>query len=310
MPNVAKAIPVQRRPAVSWLRAPLAMLMVCVMVLEVCSRASEAAQGASEPGQPSQAAQTPPDLSNWWMKNAASYDPIPTQWLFHTEGVVSFQHQSGNTEGQVLGATAEFVLRKWRISDYFTYKHQFQDITHGGGTGRVELQTRKFINVIRYDFHRWFYGALGGELIRDDPFLIDDRKIIYGGLGFLYSPRPAHTFGLLGALGFLTTDYLSGGVQIDEEGPASYIAASWNWIISPKLTVNLFADFLFYDERGAPDEKNGKSSNAMVSFDVPISKHFALSVGNNFRYEENVVQRLTRAKKYTNIITFGPKFSY
>ncbi|HKX29142.1 MAG TPA: DUF481 domain-containing protein [Blastocatellia bacterium] len=251
-------------------------------------------------------------LGNWWERNASTYDPIPTRWLFHVEGTLSYQQLSGNSSGKVLNGNSRLIVRKEKLSTYLTYKHQLQDVRYGGGTGVVDLEKRNLVGILRYDLNRRVYLAGGAVKTRDDSFNIADRQIYYGGVGTIYSPKPAHLVGLLGAFGHHKSIYELDGLRLKQTGLAPYLEISWVWTVTERMSINAFADYLQYQERSTLDQGSGqgRSSDCSLSLNVQLTKHLALSFGNNFRYEDNQIVRLTSARKIDNAALIGVKFSY
>src|SRR5258708_15132957 len=59
-----------------------------------------------------------PNLTGWWRKGAMEYHPLPKQWLFHGEAIVSFMDAKGNTDGTSLEITGSADLRKSRFTSH------------------------------------------------------------------------------------------------------------------------------------------------------------------------------------------------
>lgn len=247
-------------------------------------------------------------LANWWQKSAASLDPIPVQALFHLEGTVAYQNYAGNNDGNVFIGRGQFVWRKQRFSNYWTYSHTEQDVTFGAGTGSVHLTKYNLVPVVQYDILPAFYVAAGGRKMRDDSFNVDDRQVAYGGVGTVATPHPSLLLGVMAAVGYHDTDFRAGGTGVAMSGRAFYLEANWNWAIDPRVSLAITADYLRYrQESGARD---GSTLNVEPGLTLAVSNNVALTLGYTVNREENAIVTLTGLQRVNRTSAVGLRLSY
>ena len=283
------------------------VLVLIVVALSAPAFAQAPAAPVPTPAQDA-AAREKARIANWWHKSAASFDPIPAQTLFHLEGTIAYQNYAGNNSGNVLVGRGQFVWRKQRFSNYWTYAHTEQDVTFGGGTGSVDLTRYTLVPVVRYDFHKSFYLAAGAQKTRDDSFYVHDRRVGYGGIGVVATPHPAHLLGALVAAGYHDTEFLGGTARIASKGRAFYAEANWNWTIDPRVSFAVTADYLRYRQDVGLDD--GSTLDIEPGLTVALSNHIALTLGHTINREENLIVALTRLARTNRTTAVGLRLSY
>lgn len=257
-----------------------------------------------------------PAAANWWQRSSLSYDTLPSQYLFHVEGTVSFTEATGNTEGRALDAQTELDMRKGRVTNRFSTGWAHRDMVYGFGGGEVDVTESTTRNQLEYDLTKNTVLVSGLEHYKNTLMFIDHRATYYGGIGVTVKQTDAHKFELMAGLGRAHFEFDRDGIentnpdalsQIHSLSPSaggSYYMQSWRWRISQQLTMTQDSSLMEYFGGHL-----GQKWTLGFDFNVPISKRFSLAPSYRIRDEDNDVIRALGVKPQDRTFALGLRFS-
>ncbi len=177
------------------------------------------------------------NLGMWWKRSPLSYDPVPSQFLYHLEAGYSFYRSEGSITRDNHLVNAKITLRKYRLTDILTYDLDKRNSARADessisvdddgnisiGETNLEIRnskTHELTNHLLFTLTKRFYLGGGLEWTRDDLQEIEDRYLYFIGLGCRVIDKPKYSLRLFGAYGYEElqyTDYyndLFGGLVI------------------------------------------------------------------------------------------------
>jgi putative salt-induced outer membrane protein YdiY len=156
--------------------------------------AEESAKPAAKPEDTAQ------KLGEWWWRNSLTYDPMPTQCLYHGEAKFAYLRETGNTPKENYNVQGLLAFRKERFTGYLQYgltKEASGSVFGDSPDRRIE----NFHPAVRYDLTSKLYAQTGALWTKDYDRAIYDRTTYYLGLGYDLIATPK----------YLLTLFLSGG---------------------------------------------------------------------------------------------------
>lgn len=251
-----------------------------IVVVAACAGTDVAAQSDTT----ADAEQTAPamNLAHWWVRNAASFNPMPEQWLFHAEADYSFTLQSGNTEGQTHSGRGQIFLRKKRTTFSVQGGIQSQKLSLAKGVMEVEQQRYRVSPTVDYDFTPALGAQAGFFWEHDDAAFIETREIAYLGLKTVpYSSRRL-TITLLPAFGYQHEQ----AILTNEERSfwTPYIEETITWSPIEQLRIHHEGNVLFSVKD--PETYRWRMANAL---EIPVTSFFSVMFNHEIRYNSNPI---------------------
>lgn len=122
-------------------------------------------------------------LRDWWSRSSYMYDDETRQkLLWHVELRTRLQSFTGNTDGEKRDLASKFILRKGSWTNNLHYGISKEDTSNAGG-GKMFVEYNQFHESVAYDFNDKFYAQGGYIWEKDSDNLIEDRDILFGGMG-------------------------------------------------------------------------------------------------------------------------------
>lgn len=169
----------------------------------------------------------PPDsrkkYGEWWMRSPLSYDPMPTEFLYHIEGQYNYSQSEGNFTRDNHMIESMLVLRKNRYTNYLKYtfekKHACKPDDWIGidskGNFYIDEKDRElrdttmqqFEDSVRIALTKRWYLAPGFRWTEDDYLSIKGRYTYYGGVGFRALNEIPFFLTLFAAYGYEEIEY-------------------------------------------------------------------------------------------------------
>lgn len=271
------------RPSPARRLLPLALATFAIIV---CG--SEALRAQSDTG----AAPPKQDLANWWMRNAASFHPIPERWLFHAEANYSFSLSTGNTEGEMHNGSGRIYLRKNRSTLSVRGGIMKQRLSFARDVVEVSQERYRVAPTLDYDLTPALGLQAGFLWEHDDAAFIESRSISYLGLKTVpYSSRnlmitamPA--FGYQYEQAILTEEERSMWVPYFEE--------TIMWQPVKEFRIHHEANLLF-----SLEESETYRVRLAHSLEFPITSFFSLMFNHELRYNNNPIPSTEAVRQIT-----------
>lgn len=253
------------------------------------------------------------DLADWWMRNAASFDSIPDQWLFRAEADYSFSLQTGNIEGETHNGRGRVFLRKQRSTFSLRAGVQSQKLSLARGVLEVEQEHYRLLPALDYDITPALGLQAGFLWEHDDAAFIETREIGYLGLKAVpYSSREL-IISLLPAFGYQYEQ----AILTNEERSfwTPYLEETIMWQPIDRLRIHHEGNFLLSLEDA--ETYRWRIANAV---EIPVTSFFSVMFNYEMRYNNNpipsgpVVRRLTNGQgaisRRDNELTAGFRLQY
>jgi len=261
-----------------------------------------------------QESEKPKDLGNWWLRSPLSYDPMPTQWLYHFEGSYNWTRKTGNDTVDNHRAKANLVLRKERLTSILEYTFDKRNVAKAKDYPEYN-ENSEIRNDVRHDvqealkfaFAKRLYGTVGGMWMRDELSLIQDRYTYYAGVGGTPVQNDKFVVNLLFAYGHEELDYTDTyhegsdyamnpakygdpvtppktAEEIDyEEGTrkyeVAYLSQSFDWMINEYVSFKEWFD-IFQNT----DDSDKYRWALDLSFDIAMTEHISFSPNYHEEY--------------------------
>ncbi len=262
-----------------------------------------------------QESEKPKDLGEWWLRSPLSYDPMPSQWLYHFEGSYNWSRKTGNDTMDNHRAKANMVLRKNRFTSILDYTFdkrnsaKAKDYPNDNEDTEIRGDVKHDVHeALRFALTKKLYGTVGGMWMRDEVSLIQDRYTYYVGVGGSPIQTDKFVVNLLCAYGHEELDYtdkyhknskcvmsedLQCGLsekfwktaeEIDyEEGTRKYelvyLSQSFDWKITDSVSFKEWFD-IFQDT--ADSDKYRWALD--LSFDIALMNHVSFSPNYHEEY--------------------------
>jgi len=262
-----------------------------------------------------QESEKPKDLGNWWLRSPLSYDPMPTQFLYHFDGSYNWTRKTGNDTVDNHRAKANLFLRKERLTSILEYTFdkrnvgKAKDYPDYNENSDIRDDVRHDVHeALRFAFAKKLYGTVGGMWMRDELSLIQDRYTYYAGVGGTPLETDKFVVNLFCAYGHEELDYTDTyhesadyvmnpakygdpvtppktAEEIDyEEGTRKYelvyVSQSFDWKITD--SVSFREGFDIFQDTGDSDKYRWTLD---LSFDIPLMNH--VSFIPNYHEEYN-----------------------
>jgi len=199
-----------------------------------------------------QAALKPKGLGKWWLRNALTYDPLPSKVLNHFEFSYSFTRMTGNMTVDKHLIKNWLVTRYKRMTSYLNYSFdkrtssRASDYYADGQIIETNLELRKSTKhlvseEIRFAILKQLYSAVGFMYEEDDFISLDKRITTYLGFG----ARPIQTKGFMfkffAAFGHENKDYTE-----DYHEMAGYFTKEERSVLLPDYDTDTVKSDIFY----------------------------------------------------------------
>jgi len=163
-------------------------------------------------------ASKPKGLGRWWMRNALTFDPMPSQFLYHLETSYSFSRMTGNMTVDKHIIKTLLINRYNRFTSYLNYTFDKRNSARASdypvGNKIVEENfeirnsTKHLITEeLRCAILKQLYAASGFMYEEDDFVSLDKRITGYLGFGARPIQADSFTFKIFVALGHEEKDY-------------------------------------------------------------------------------------------------------
>lgn len=220
----------------------VSVLVICLIfpLLSYAQEASEPAEGSAK------AAVKPEDpakqLGEWWTRNSLTYDPMPTQWLYHGEVKFGYNRATGNLTLESYDIDGLLAVRKERVTGQLHYGFQksAQSTVLGGDSKR---RVENLLPSLRYDLMSRVYTEIGGLWTKDDDRAIYDRRTYFFGFGYEMNTIPDYMLTVFLAIAHEDLEY-NELVTINGEYPgilrntAYYGEQDFKWNIMENIAFN------------------------------------------------------------------------
>lgn len=285
---------------------------LCVLTLGIglCFWPAESAVAQSEPVGDS--AQTM-ELSNWWLRNAASFDPVPEQFLFHAEADYTFNFQTGNVDGVTHQGKTSLYLRKGRATLSARGLISTQRLSIARGTASISSEQYVAAPKLDYALTKAFGPELGFYWEQNSASFIDQRTLGYVGVDISPSTGSTVIVSVLPAFGYLHEQALLTGETKWFWAP--YFEENVTWKISDRVTLHHEGNVLMSIEE-SDDYRIGMAN----TLEFPISSIFSLTLNHVIKYNNSpiptqaAVSALTggegKVYKTDNDLTVGVRIQY
>lgn len=160
-------------------------------------------------------------IGKWWLKNALTYDPLIDSLLFHGETEFNFLYDSGNLDRDVKVCTGLVVLRKKRISDYFSWDYQDRFAERYGDELR-NVKIYELHNSIRYALSKRLTARAGIIWSGNEELGYDNRLTSYGGFAFRPVDKDMLILSVFLGAGYEDQEYTDEIKSLDERAPQIY----------------------------------------------------------------------------------------
>jgi len=261
-----------------------------------------------------QESEKPKDLGNWWLRSPFSYDPMPSQFLYHFEASYDWTRKTGNYTTDNHIANAMIVARKKRFTNKLNYTFDKRN------TAKIESYPNDSDNVnlredTRHEVHDDFRIALAKKLylapgfiwLRDELSMIQDRYTYYIGAGGTPLETEKFVVNLFCAYGHEELDYTDAydegadyamhpdkygdpvtppktAEEIDyEEGTrkyeVAYLSQSFDWMINEYVSFKEWFD-IFQNT----DDSDKYRWALDLSFDIAMTEHISFSPNYHEEY--------------------------
>ncbi|MDM8548442.1 DUF481 domain-containing protein [Desulfobacterales bacterium HSG2] len=164
------------------------------------------------------------DLGRWWKRSPLSYDPIPSQFLYHFEASYFYSQSEGNFNKDNHLINTGITLRKQRFTNILSYSFDKRNssrpistsvtVNEDGsvsiGEATLDLRYSKSHNLsnhLLYALTKRFYLGAGIEWVRDDLQDIENRYIYFFGPGCRVINTSEFSLTLFGAYGYEELEY-------------------------------------------------------------------------------------------------------
>jgi len=164
------------------------------------------------------------DLGIWWKRSPLSYNPIPSQFLYHFEAGYSFSRSEGSLTKDRHRVNTKITLRKSRFTNVFAYDFDKRNSAMADGNsvtvdenGSVSIgevnneirnsKTNELSNYLFFALTKRFAIGGGMEWTKDDLQEIDDRYLYFIGLSCRVIDKPKLSLRLIGAYGYEELKY-------------------------------------------------------------------------------------------------------
>ncbi len=251
-------------------------------------------------------------LGAWWKKSATSFDPLPSGWLFHFEGTLSFQRLEGNSNGKYYTGALGLTIRKGKFTLYNDYSYAEQDIEYGGEGGWVDNKKAEASLTVRRDLLHWLFIEAGESYEIDDTFYIDRRTTGFVGVGVFFVPHPSHTLESILAGGRQKTAYVGvgGDSAVKDTDTGWSLGCRWEWTAATWLILEATGQLWEFDEDVSDERQHGGRLDYGIEASIPLNTHVAFSLKHNVKYENNWLIRILEEEKKDITQTIGVKFSF
>jgi hypothetical protein len=286
------------------------------MALSVCLAISLfAADSADQSPSAGAAAPQKQKLGAWWEANAMKIKPLPTRWLFHAEGTLSYMNAAGNASGSTLDATASGEIRKGRFTSHSLVQLNRKDLTYGVNLGSVNYVERTLRQQVDFDPADYitFFAAIEGY--RNTLMFLDKRVLLYAGLGgrvFRNDKTEVVVNGALGHASFtfdraqmlLVSPEQVGVIDTSPSSGGAIAMQSWRWKVSPRLTFSENASYMKYFE-----SRLGNRWTVNLTGNTPINKWLSFNVTYRLTEENNVILKALQVFPRDRTFLIGIKAS-
>ncbi len=200
------------------LRGIIGWLMVLVLAI-ACPINSTAEEVATTKGE-QQAEKKPEgkkeqDLSNWWIRNPLTFDPMPTDLLWHFESTYQYDRSTGNWTTDNHTLNSQLSLRYHRFTNHVRYTFDKRNVAKPTpppdsykNTDLRKSTKHEIHEDFRYAITKRIYAAPGMFYLEDDYSYIDERWTYYAGLGADVITHPLFKLSVFGAYGYETQRYI------------------------------------------------------------------------------------------------------
>ncbi len=232
-------------------------------------------------------------LKNWWLKNPATQDTLPPQWLFHVEANYSFNFQSGNIAGVQHNGLAKTWLRKGLTTLAAQASVATQKLSVARGTAEVTSEDYRFSPTLNYAISSILNPEVGFFWEQNSASFIDVRRIGYGGVRLTPYTSPSLVVSVLPAFGHLHEQALLTGET--QWFWAPYIEENVEWEISERVKLHHEANFLVSAE-------NSETFRARMvnTVELPITSFFSVTLNHEIRYDNNPIPTSAAVSALTN----------
>ncbi len=222
------------------------------------------------------------NLAGWWMRNAASFDPIPERWLFHAEADYSFTLQSGNIDGETHSGKGRVFLRKGRSTFSVRGGVQSQRLSLAKGVMEIRQERYRVAPALDYDITPALGAQAGFLWEHDDAAFIESRRIGYLGVKVIPYSSDNLVISLLPAFGYQYEQ----AILTEEERSfwTPYIEESIMWGPIEQLRIHHEGNLLFSAED--PDTYRWRIAN---SLEIPVTSFLSVMFSHELRYNSNPI---------------------
>jgi putative salt-induced outer membrane protein YdiY len=242
-----------------------------------CVQNKSDADMASEAG--STPASRPQGLGRWWLRNALTFDPMPSQLLYHLETSYSFSRMTGNTTLDKHLIKTLLITRYNRFTSYLNYAFDKRnsaianDINYNTKqveekNSHIRKSTKHLITEdLRCAILKQLYASVGFMYEEDDFVSLDKRITGYIGFGARPIQTDRFTIKFFAALGHEETDYTE-----DYHDLAAYFTEEELSVILPDYDTDTVKSDIFHCDL---------SSNWSITDNISVHEAFMIFVDTN-----------------------------
>jgi hypothetical protein len=268
----------------------------------------------------SAAAPAQQDLSNWWRKSSLSYAKVPTQFLAHVDGTLSYSNSQGNTVGTTFNGKLDLSLRKERLTSRTTAWLQKQNVVYGFNAGSAHVTQDLMREQLNFDVTKHSSLIAGVEDYTFTLIFMNDRFTEYGGYGAELLKDKRQKLNMVGALGYSEFKFNRAGMlsipspiihakvlKLDTTpaGAGAMVMEAYNIELPRKMMINQTGSYMKFF-----DSYLGHQAMFNTNLDVPLSKHVGFTPGYQLIDQDNQIVDALGVKTEDRVLTLGLKLSW
>ena len=284
-----------------------------VVVCWALSLFAEAPDDKSVPAAP--AAPKKRELGAWWQKNALEYKPMPSQWLFHADGTISYMNASGNTSGSTVDAAGNVELRKHRITSTSFVQISRKNMTYGFSQGTVDYVERTLREQVDFSCTDRVKLVAGIEGYRNTLMFMDKRLNVYAGVGAALYRQEKQQVTFTGGIGHAAFSFdrdqmmrvnpsQVGMLDTNPSSGGGLVMQTWSWRVSPRFSFGQDAAYMKYFLSDL-----GYRAAINLNGNVPVNKHFSFNLSYRFKRETNTIIKALRVEEQDRMFLMGIRVS-
>jgi len=252
----------------------------------------------------------PKGLGKWWLRNALTYDPMPSELLYHLETSYSFSRMTGNMTVDKHIIKTWLITRYNRFTSYLNYNFDKRnsgraaDYPEGNKMVEENFEIRNstkhlITEELRCAILKQLFAAVGFIYEEDDFVSLDKRITGYLGFGARPIQNDHFTLKFFAALGHEEKDYTKDYHELYQElalyftkeelkiylpdydtdtikSDIFYCDLSFNWSITDNIAINeVFITFI------DTDDSDKYRWTLDLGLEYQFTEHFSLMLNYN-----------------------------